>query len=171
MLRIAETKHTFFRTRLFFITTRSTECCVVLARSERLLQPNCLREVGVLSTAVIKWIDARRACLFIHMHSYIKPEFLHRVLLAELVHFLKLPRRVNVQQWKRKLRREECFARKLQQHARILAYRIQHHWPFETRHNLTKNEDRLSLKFAKMREGAEHWRSAANQGHIGARIR
>jgi len=87
-------------------------------------------------------------------------EQLHARLLrhpvAQGIHVLELPGRVDVEQREGRRRRVEGLARKVQHHGRILAHRIEHHRLFCLGDHLTHDVDAFGLKPFKMGQDFGH---------------
>ena len=100
---------------------------------------------------MIEWIDVARDRVGIFMDQQFHAAFL-RHAVAQLVHGLELPGRIDMEQGKRRRRRVESLACKMQHHGGILAHRIQHHGILCLRDHLTQDMDRFGLKTLQMRQ-------------------
>ena len=67
-------------------------------------------------------------------------------LVAEGIHLLEFPHRIDVEQGKRRGGGEEGLARQMQQDGGILAAREQHHGPFALGRDLSQDVDGLGLE-------------------------
>jgi len=67
-------------------------------------------------------------------------------LVAQFVHRLELPRRINVEQRKRRRRRIECLAGEVQHNGAVLADRVEHHRPFGFGNDFPDNVDAFSFQ-------------------------
>jgi hypothetical protein len=91
----------------------------------------------------------RAHALLVDMDEQIEPEPRRR-LVAKRDHLAEFPRRVDMQQRKRRLGGEERLHRQVQHHAGILADRIEHHRIAEFGDDFAQDGDRLGLKPAEM---------------------
>src|ERR1043166_1193065 len=71
--------------------------------------------------------------------------------IAEGNHLLELPSRIDMQQWKWRLRRKKRLLGDMQEDARILADRVQHHRIAELGNGLAHNKNALRLELPQMR--------------------
>src|SRR5450759_4116943 len=67
-------------------------------------------------------------------------------MIAERNHIMEFPSRIDVQKRKRRLARMKRLLRDVQQRARILAHRIEHHRIAEFADDLAHNVDRLGFE-------------------------
>ena len=109
-----------------------------------LLEALGLPHVGVQRRAVIERVDALLDALRVLVHDQV--EAVLGGCVAELVHRLELPRRVDVHQRERRLRRVERLERQVQHHRAVLADRVQHRRSLRLRHRLAHDLDRLGLE-------------------------
>ena len=105
----ADREHPLLGPRLLLVAAGTAEGQVEPVLVERLLEPLGLPDVGVRRRPVVEGVDAPRHALGVLVH-----EQLHADLgghpVAELVHRLELPGRVDVQQRERRHRRVERLA-------------------------------------------------------------
>jgi hypothetical protein len=85
------------------------------------------------------------------MHDQIETE-VARARVAERDHLAELPRGVDVQQRKWRLRRIERLERQMQQDRGILADRIEHHRILRLGHRLADDVDAFGFKLFEMRK-------------------
>src|SRR5690606_36782338 len=76
----AEGIHALFRTRFFFIATRSTEGCIKTIFVKRLLKPLGFHDIGVLGAAVNKWTDVHVHTFLIDVDDQIPPQLFHPLI-------------------------------------------------------------------------------------------
>jgi hypothetical protein len=81
---------------------------------------------------------------------------LGRHAVAKFVHRPKLPRRIDVQQRKRRRRRIKGFPRQMQHHRAVLADAVQHHRGGRVGHHLAHDVNALRLQAVQMRHIARH---------------
>src|SRR3954451_6443567 len=74
--------------------------------------------------------------------------------VAEGNHLLELPGRIDMQQWKWRLRRKKRLLGDMQENARILADRIQHHRVAQLGNGLAHNKNALRLELPQMRRAS-----------------
>jgi len=109
----------------------------------------------VLGTTVGEGIHVLRDAVGVDVGDQFQPHLLDH-FGAETVHLLKLPARIDVQDRKRQLAREEGLARQVQHHGRILANGIEHHRVAELGCNLTDDMDAFRLQLFQMRQFVDH---------------
>jgi hypothetical protein len=90
-------------------------------------------------------LDTPRQTLAVHVNDKLEPELVRR-RVAERDHVAKLPGRIDVQQWERRLDRTKSFLRDVQHHARILADRIEQDRLAKLGHRFAHDGDRLGLE-------------------------
>src|SRR5579884_1008391 len=98
-----------------------------------------------MKRSMIEWVDALLKRIRVLVDDEINSR-LRRYLVAVRVHVLEFPRRVDVKQWKGKRPWKEGLSGKMQHHCRILAHRVEHHWPSCFSDSLTKDEDTLRFQ-------------------------
>jgi hypothetical protein len=76
---------------------------------------------------------------------------LPRSRVAERDHLPELPLRIDVQQRERRLGRKERLAHEMQEHARILAARVEQNGFSELGRDLAQDKDRFRFEIPKMR--------------------
>ena len=108
----AEGKNALFRAAFFLVTPCAAKGCIKTVEVERLLQPFGLPHVGV-EGAMVKRIDIA----FFRLRVLIDEQFhasLFRHLVAQIIHRLELPCRIDMHQRKWRRRRIESLARQMQ---------------------------------------------------------
>ncbi len=145
MLCGAEGEDALLGAALLLVAARAAEGGVEAVLVERLLERLRLHDVGVHLRAVRERVDALRQTLRVHVHEQLHAEFA-RHLVAKLVHVAELPRRVDVQQRKRRRRRIERLDREVQHHRAVLADGVEHHRLLALRHHLAHDVDALGLE-------------------------
>ena len=151
MLRAAERKHTLLGAAFFLVAARAAERGVEAMHVERLLQPLRLHHVGVNGGAVRERVDALRDAVRVRVHDQLQVVLL-RDLVAQLVHRLELPQRVDVQQRKRQRARIERLERDVQHRGAVLADRIQHDWLVALGDHLAHDLDALGFQALQVRQ-------------------
>ena len=126
VLGAAEREHALLGAAFFLVSARTAKGGVEAMHVERLLQPLRLHDIGVDGRAVRERVDALRDTVRVRMHDQLQVVLL-RDLLAQFVHRLEFPERVDVQQGKRQRGRIERLERDVQHRGAVLADRIQHH--------------------------------------------
>src|SRR5262249_24376810 len=99
--------------------------------------------------------DVAREAVMVRVDDEVEPELRHRAV-AERDHVPELPRRVDMQQRKWRLRRPEGLAREMQEDRGILADGIKQHGAAELRRRLAEDMDALSLEELEMRDERGH---------------
>jgi hypothetical protein len=110
----------------------------------RLLQSLGLPQVGV-HAAVIERVDPARQRLGIAVDQQFHSRRRRRPL-AQFVHRLELPSRIDMEQRERRCRREERLLREMQHYCRILADRIQHHRTHRLGDDFAQDVDAFGLE-------------------------
>ena len=139
--------------------TRAAECRIKAPFVERLLQPLGFPHIG-MQRAVVEWVDPALFGFGVLIDEQFHAGRL-RHGIAQLVHFLKLPRRIDVQQGERRRRRIKCLARQMEHDRAVLAHRIQHHRIAHLCHHFTHDVDGLCLQAGEVGQG----RSIRCAGH------
>jgi hypothetical protein len=80
---------------------------------------------------------------------------LFREAVAKLDHFAELPRRIDVQERKRRLARPESLAGQVRHHRRVLADRVEHDRVIELGGDFANDVNALGLELPEVREGRE----------------
>ena len=150
MLAVAEAEDALLRARLLLIASRAAECGVEAVLVERLAQALRLHDVGVLSRTVGDRVDASGEAFLVDVDQELEPEFLRDILVAEPVHLAELPGRVDVEQREGRLRGVKRLHRKVKEHRRVLADRVEKDGLLEAGGDLTEDVDRLGFEFAEM---------------------
>ena len=150
----AERKNAFLRAALFFVAAGATKGCVKAVKVQRLFQPFGLPHVGV-QRAMVERIDAAFLGFRVLVHQQLHPAFFGHPV-AQGIHVLEFPGRIDVQQREGRRRGVECLAGEVQHDRTILANGVKHHRLFRLGHHLTHNVDALSLKSFEMRQISGH---------------
>jgi hypothetical protein len=149
----SDREHPLLGPGLLLVAAGTAEREVEAVLVEGLLQALGLPDVGVHRRAMVERVDAPRHRVRVLVH-----EQLHADLgghpVAELVHRLELPRRVDVQQRERWHRRIEGLRRQVQHAGAVLADRIQHHGLLGLRDRLAEDLDALGLQSLEVGEVA-----------------
>ena len=140
----AEREDPLFRAALFFIPACAAKGHVEIILGQRLFQTIGFPHVGV-QAAVIERVDALFHRFGILINDQIHPGILRR-LFAQRIHVAELPRRIDMQQRKRRRRRVKRLLGQMQHRGAVLANRIQHHRVLGIRHNLAHDVNALRLK-------------------------
>src|ERR1035437_10547687 len=130
---------------LFLIAPRPTESGVEMPFVQRLTKAFGLHHLGVDRRARGYRRNAARKSLLIDVHQQIHSDARRR-LIAERDHLTEFPGRIDVQKRERRLPRLKGPLRDVQQRARILAHRIEHHRIAEFADELAHNVDRLGFE-------------------------
>jgi hypothetical protein len=140
----------------------------VLAVAQRLDQRLRLHRRAVLRARHVERVDALGDRRLVRVHLEVEP-VLSTKLVAVCQQLAEVPRRVDVQQRERRLRRVERLARDVQHARRVLAAGEQQHRPFELRDDLAQDMDALRLELAQVRQrhlrASTISRTAAAQPH------
>ena len=146
--------HAFLGAALVLVTPGTGEACIELVKVERLLEPLGLPHVG-MKRPVIEWIDPPLLRFGILVDKQLDA-ILFRNRIAEFVHGLKLPCRIDVEQGERDGRGVESLARQVKQYGGILAHRIQHDRVFALGHDLTQDVNAFGLEHLEMAKRSGH---------------
>ena len=149
-----EAEDAFLGAALFLIAPRAAKSRVKAVFVERLLQTFCLPHIGV-ERAVIKRIDPSFLRFGVLVDQKLHAGLLGH-LVAQLIHRLELPGRIDMEQREGRRRWIKRLARQMQHHSGILADGIEHHWPLGFCHNFTHDVDRLCLKAFEMGQALRH---------------
>ncbi|RMV96151.1 hypothetical protein ALP01_05381 [Pseudomonas caricapapayae] len=155
MLAVAERVDTLLGPGLFFVASGTTEGSIETMFVERLFQALGLHDVGVFGAAVGKGVDALSHAIGIDVSDQIKAHFLDH-LVTEAIHFLEFPAGIDVHDREWQFTGEECLARQVQHHGRILADRVQHHRVIELGGDLADDVDAFRLQLFQMRQFVNH---------------
>jgi hypothetical protein len=109
-----------------------------------------LHDVGVERRTGSNGIDAAIQAVPIGVDQQLQAEAISGVV-AERDHLAKFPRRIDMQQREGERGGIKCLHGEMQQYARILADRIEHHRFFELGDGLAHDRDRFRLELHKMR--------------------
>ena len=151
VLRRAEREDALLRARALLVAARAAEGGVEAVLVQRLLEALGLHHVGVDDRAAVERVDAAREPVLVHVHEQVEV-VLGDHALAEAVHVLELPRRVDVQERERRRRGIEGLAREVQHDRAVLADRVQHHRVLGLGDDLAHDVDRLRLEPLQVRE-------------------
>ena len=139
----AEGEDALFRAALFLVAARAAEGRIEPVLVERLLEPLGLPHVG-MQRAVIEGIDPALLGLGVLVDDQVHPG-VPRCLLAQLVHVLELPGRIDMHQREGRGRRIEGLLGEVQHHGAVLADRIEHHRLVRLGGNLAHDVDALGF--------------------------
>src|SRR5204863_9343548 len=143
---IAEREHSLFGAGLFLVAASAAERGVELIFREGLLEAFSLHDVGVYFAAMRNGTYPLFAAFFVDVDDELQAKLFGDVVVAQLVHFAKLPGRIDVHQWKRRLRGVKRLLRQPDHDRRVLADRIEHYWIFEFGDHLAQDVDTLSFE-------------------------
>ena len=130
---------------LLLVAAGATEGEVEAVLVEGLLEPLGLPDVGVHRRAVVERVDAALDGVGVLVDQQVHPDLVGH-LVAELVHRLELPRRVDVEQRERRHRRIEGLGGEVQHAGAVLADRVEHHRLLGFRDGLSEDLDALGLQ-------------------------
>jgi hypothetical protein len=150
----AEGEDALLGAALLLVATRAAEGRVEAVEVQRLLQPLGLPHVGV-ERAMVERVDPAFLSLRVLVDQQFHAAFA-RHAIAQLVHRLELPGRVDMQQRERRRRRIEGLARKVQHHRRILAHRVEHDRLLRFGHDLSQYVDAFRLQPFQMGQTRRH---------------
>ena len=139
--------------RLLLVAPAAAEGGIEAVDVERLLQRLGQHQPRVFAGLGLERIDPGARGLLVGMHEQVQA-ILRGHAIAMLDQGAEIPARGDVQEGKRRRRREEGLARQMQHDAGILAHRIEHHRPAELGHDLAQDVDRLVLQPLQMRREA-----------------
>ena len=148
MARGAEGEDALLGAALFLVAARAAEGDVEAVEVERLLQPLGLPHIGVERTMVERVDPA-----FFGFGILIDDELhaaLARHAVAQFVHRLEFPRRVDMKQRERRRRRIKSLAREMEHHRAVLAHAVQHHGLGRVGHHFAHDMDTLGLEPVEM---------------------
>ena len=126
MLCRPEREDTFLGAGFLLVAPRAAESRIETVLVQRLPQPLRLHHVGVDRRAMRERVDVHRQTFGIDVHDQLHTHF-GGAAIAERVHVAEFPRRVDVEQRKRRPGGEERLDREVQHHGAVLADRIEHH--------------------------------------------
>ena len=98
--------------------------------------------------AMRNWADTLCNTFFVDVYDQFQSEFFCDVVVAERIHLLELPRRIDVQQRERNLCRKKSLLRQPRHAGSILADGVEHHWIFKLGSHLANNMDALGFELA-----------------------
>ena len=147
----AEGEDALLGAALFLVAPRAAKGRVEPVEVERLFQPFRFPHVGV-ERPMVEGIDAPLLGLGILVDQQLHPAFA-RHPVAQLIHRLKFPGRVDMQQREGRRRGVEGLARQVQHDGAVLAHRIEHHRLFRLRHHFTQDVDALGFESLQMGQG------------------
>jgi hypothetical protein len=133
--------------RLFSSSRRAPPKAVEI---QSLLQPLGLPHVGVQG-AVVEWVDPALLGFRVMIDEQFHAGIL-RGLVAQVVHCLELPGRIDMEERKGRGRGVEGLLRQVQHHGGILADRIEHHRLFSLGDDLAHDVDAFGLQPLQMGE-------------------
>lgn len=100
---------------------------------------------------MIEWVDTKAHALGVLVHQQFSIGLFDHPS-AEFIHRLKLPGRVNVQQWEWKFGWEKRLAGKVQHNRRVFADGVQHHWVLALGDSLAHDVNALGFEALQMGE-------------------
>ena len=118
---------------------------------EGLEQALRLHDVGVYLATMGDGADALLDALLVDMHQQINIVLLGDAV-AELDHFLELPRGVDVQERERDLGRIKCLAGQVHHHARVFADAVEHDRIVELGRDFANDVDALRFELTQVGE-------------------
>lgn len=143
---ISEREYTFFRTRFFLVTARTSECSIEFVFIECIKQGLCLHQVCVNLTSVSKRSYTGFECLHIAFNDKVPAIFLG-IFIAELNHFFEFPFGVYMHKWEWNLARCKSFFSQTYHYRRVLTYTVQHDRVLKFSSHFAYDVDRLSFQF------------------------
>ena len=132
-------------TGLLLVAAGAAEGGIEAVFVERLLEPLCLHDVGVLAAAVHEGVDVHGQAVRVLVDDEIQPVLLGG-LVPELDHLLELPVGVHVEQREGDLARIEGLAGQVQHDGGVLADGVHHHRVLELGGHLADDVDALGFQ-------------------------
>ena len=162
---VAEGVDALFRAGFLFVATRAAERGVKAVFVQRLLQAFRFHDIGMLSAAVDKRVDAHRHPFRVFMHQQLTAVGFGGTV-AELIHLTEFPAGIDVQQRERQGSRIKRFARQMQHYAGIFPDGVHHHRVRKFGGHLTNNMDAFRLQLPQVSESfLVHNRSLSQIDH------
>src|SRR5216117_829201 len=152
---IAQRKDPLFGPGALFFTARAADCRIKLVFVERVKKRRRLQLAAASRDAQFERVSAGRDGIIVTMHDEPCSD-LRRKALSEFEHLFEFVTRVDMKQRKRKRSGVKRLASHMNQHARILAHRVQQHRIPELRSRFPQNINRFAFKLAKMSPGISH---------------
>ena len=146
---VAEREHAFLRAGFLLVAPPAAERRRETVLRQRLLERLRLHDIGV-GRAVVEGVDALANALLILVLEHRETIFF-RLRVAERDHLVELPRRVDVQERKRRFLRIERLEREVHHDRAVLADGIEHHRLLRLSRHLADDVDGLCLKRIEMR--------------------
>jgi len=122
---------------------------------ERVKKRRRLQLAAASRDAEFERVSAGRDAILVTMNDEPYSD-LRRKTVSEFEHLFEFVTRVDMKQGKRKRSWVKCLASQMNQHARILADRVQQHRIPELRHRFPQNINRFAFKLAKMSPVVRH---------------
>lgn len=146
-----EGEHPFLGAGLFFVPAGAAEGRVEAVLAQRLFQTLGLPHVG-MQAAMVERVDALRGGVGVLIDDQLHPR-IARGLVAQLVHLLEFPGRVDMHQGEGRRRGIERLFRQVQHDRAVLADGIQHDGVFRLGHDFAQDVDTFGFEPLQMGQG------------------